>query len=162
MTRLDSAIRRLEAQRACLDTAADLIRALPGPVLEIGLGNGRTYDHLRSILPDRVIYVFDRCVAAHPDCVPPEDRLFVGDILETLPAALRLLGARAALAHVDIGNGDAAATRALAGRLAAPLAAIMASGGTVVSDQPIPVRCWRVRDLPEGVRDGRYHMYLCG
>ena len=162
MSRLDSAIRRLQAQRACLDMAADLIRGVPGPVLEIGLGNGRTYDHLRSILPDRAIYVFDRRVDAHPDCVPPEDRLFVGDILETLPEARRRLGARAALAHVDIGDGDAVATQALVGRLAMPLAAIMVGGGTVVSDQPVPARGWRVRDLPDGVRDGRYHMYLCG
>ena len=40
MSRLDSVIRRLQAQRACLDRAVDLVRDLPGPVLELGLGNG--------------------------------------------------------------------------------------------------------------------------
>ena len=58
MSRLDSFIRRLEAQRACLEYAAGQIRDLPGPVLELGLGNGRTYDHLRELLPEREIFVF--------------------------------------------------------------------------------------------------------
>ena len=49
MSRLDSFIRRLEAQRACLDRAAALIAGIDGAVLELGLGNGRTYDHLREL-----------------------------------------------------------------------------------------------------------------
>ncbi|MCH8923260.1 MAG: hypothetical protein IIA67_08960, partial [Planctomycetes bacterium] len=70
MSRLDINIRRLEAQRACLNLAAEMIRDLPGPVFELGLGNGRTYDHLRAALPEREIFVFEREVAAHPDCIP--------------------------------------------------------------------------------------------
>ena len=53
MSRLDSFIRRLEAQRACLNRAAALISGIDGIVLELGLGNGRTYDHLRELFPDR-------------------------------------------------------------------------------------------------------------
>src|SRR5215211_6470077 len=98
MSRLDSFIRRLEAQRACLDHAVQLIAGMPGHALELGLGNGRTYDHLRSRLTGRDIYVFDRRVAAHPDCVPPADRLFLGDFLDTLPLAARRLGATSVLA----------------------------------------------------------------
>ena len=71
MSRLDSFIRRLEAQRACLNRAAALISGIDGTVLELGLGNGRTYDHLRELFPDREIYVCERRVAAHPACVPP-------------------------------------------------------------------------------------------
>ena len=67
MSRLDSFIRRLEAQRACLDRAAALVAGLAGPVLELGLGNGRTYDHLRALLPGRDIFVFERAVSAHPE-----------------------------------------------------------------------------------------------
>ena len=70
MSRLDSFIRRLEAQRACLDHAARAIAGLPGPVLELGLGNGRTYDHLRELLPEREIFVFERQLAAHPASMP--------------------------------------------------------------------------------------------
>ena len=117
MSRLDSFIRRLEAQRACLDRAAELIRDLDGFVLELGLGNGRTYDHLRSLFPDRAIYVCERQVAAHPDCVPPPERLILGDMRETLPAARTWLGGPIALAHLDAGTGDAAANRVLAGEL---------------------------------------------
>ena len=66
MSRLDSFIRRLEAQRACLDLAARRSPICRGPVLELGLGNGRTYDHLRELLPLREIFVFERDVRAHP------------------------------------------------------------------------------------------------
>src|SRR5690349_25041692 len=113
MSRLDSFIRRLEAQRACLNRAAELIRDLDGIVLELGLGNGRTYDHLRELMPERDIYVCERRVAAHPDCVPPPERLILGDMRETLPAARTRLGGRVALAHLDAGTGDASANSIL-------------------------------------------------
>ena len=92
MSRLDSFIRRLKAQRACLDMAAELIADVDGPVLELGLGNGRTYDHLREILPDRDVYAFDRRIAAHPACIPDEAHMFLGDLHDTLPGALKRLG----------------------------------------------------------------------
>ncbi len=76
MSRLDSFIRRALAQRDCLGDAARLIDGLPGPVIELGLGNGRTYGHLRTLLPAREIFVFDRQVMAHPDCVPDARHFF--------------------------------------------------------------------------------------
>ncbi len=99
MSRLDSFIRRLEAQRACLGLAAAQIRDLPGPVLEFGLGNGRTYDHLRELLPGREIFVFDRQLNAHPDCRPDAVYFFLGNIHETLPQAALCLPQPAALAQ---------------------------------------------------------------
>ena len=48
------------AQRECLNWAAEAVAGVAGPVLELGLGNGRTYDHLRERLPEREIYVFER------------------------------------------------------------------------------------------------------
>ena len=39
MSRLDSFLRRLQAQRGCLNDAAALVGARPGPVFELGLGN---------------------------------------------------------------------------------------------------------------------------
>ena len=42
MTRLDEFIVRMQAQRACIDDAAARTAGRPGPVLELGLGNGRT------------------------------------------------------------------------------------------------------------------------
>ena len=52
LSRLDSFIRRLEAQRACLNATPAWIEGLAGPILELGLGNGRTYDHLRRLHPE--------------------------------------------------------------------------------------------------------------
>ena len=86
-SRLDSFIRRLEAQRACLDWAVGAIASVPGAVVELGLGNGRTYDHLRARCDGaREIFAFDRQVAAHPACIPDAAHLVLGDFRDTLPA----------------------------------------------------------------------------
>src|SRR6201992_2268993 len=113
MSRLDSFISRMQAQRDCLNFLKPVIDALPGPIFEVGLGNGRTYDHLRMLFPGRDIYVFERKVAAHPDCSPPDDRLSLGDADKTIPQAARQLGASAALIHTDLGTGDHAANMAM-------------------------------------------------
>jgi len=84
MSKLDSFIRRMTAQRNCLNHAASLITHVPGTVFELGLGNGRTYDHLRQLFPDRDVYVFDRMIADFTSCMPPENRLFLGEISDTL------------------------------------------------------------------------------
>lgn len=159
MSRLDSFIRRLEAQRACLDLAAGLISGLDGAVLELGLGNGRTYDHLRERLPDRDIYVCERRVAAHPDCIPPDDRLLLGDMRETLPAALPRLGGRVALAHLDMATGDAAASTALAAALMPLILPLLRPGGVLVSEPAMQSSALAPLTLPEGVAAGRYHLY---
>lgn len=159
MSRLDSFIRRLEAQRACLNHAAQLIAGLDGAVLELGLGNGRTYDHLRELLRDRHIYVCERQVAAHPECVPPSGRLILGDMRETLPAARSRLGGRVALAHLDAGTGDAAANRALAAELIPLVVPLLCVGGILVSDPPFDRADLEPVPLPDGVAPGRYHLY---
>ena len=162
MSRLDSFIRRVTAQRDCLNLAATLIADVPGPVLELGLGNGRTYDHLRELFPDREIFVFDRRVAAHPDCVPDDDHLFLGDITETLPNALARIGAKAALAHCDMGTGVKESNARLAAFVAPAVDALMAPGGIVVSDQDYRVPGWTALPLPDGVRPGRYFINRVG
>ena len=162
MSRLDSFIRRLQAQRDCLALAAMLIADVPGPALELGLGNGRTYDHLRSILPGREIYVFDRRVAAHPDCVPDEAHMILGDVRETLPGSLARIGTRAALAHCDVGTGVQADNDALARFLGPALAGIMAPGGIVVSDQRLAVPGWTRVPPPPGIDPDRYYINRVG
>ncbi|MSP68444.1 MAG: hypothetical protein EXQ96_10240 [Alphaproteobacteria bacterium] len=159
MSRLDSFIRRLEAQRACLEHAAALITDLEGCVLEFGLGNGRTYDHLRHLFPSREIFAFDRQVAAHPSCVPDAAHLFLGDFSATVPAAIRRLLGTAALAHFDIGSGDVAATAALAATLAAAAPPLLARGGVILADQPMAAHAWAPLPLPPGVPEGRYFLY---
>jgi hypothetical protein len=159
LSRLDSFIRRLEAQRACLDHAARLVADLPGPVLELGLGNGRTYDHLRERLADREIFVFERRPDPHPECLPDAAHLIVGDLEDTLPKALALLPGPAALAHSDIGTGDELRNRAVAASLSQLLPALLRSGGIIVSDQPLAAAGLRKASPPAGISHGRYFMY---
>ncbi len=139
--------------------AVDLVGDSSGCILEVGLGNGRTYDHLRSLLPDRDIYVFDRHVKAHPDCIPDDDHMIIGDIRETLITFKEQLPSLAAFAHCDIGSGDKELTAQLAAEVGQSLPHLLASGAIIVSDQPFHVDRWHSIALPEGVAEGRYHMY---
>lgn len=160
MSRLDSFIRRMEAQRTCLNAAAAATADLPGPVLEFGLGNGRTFDHLREILPDADIHVFERDPKPHPDCWPPADRLHRGDVEATLagPIGARLAGT-VRLIHSDLGTGDATANAALHERLAPLYAPLLRPGGIAVINHEMSVTGWRTHPLPDGVRPGRYFLY---
>ncbi|HEX3862481.1 MAG TPA: class I SAM-dependent methyltransferase [Stellaceae bacterium] len=159
MSRLDSFIRRLEAQRACLNRAAELIRGVDGIVLELGLGNGRTYDHLREMLPERDIYVCERRVAAHPDCVPPRDRLILGDMRTTLRAARDQFGGRIALMHFDVGTGDAAGNLVLAAELTPLILPLLRVGAVLASDPSIAAPGLVSLPLPDGIAPDRYHLY---
>lgn len=136
MSRLESMRRRLTAQIDGLNWAAEQTSGLSGDVLELGLGNGRTYDHLRERLPQRRIWVIDREMNAHPSCVPPSEDFLQGDadrMLERMAQA----GTRLALVHYELGIGvpekDAAKSRALS-PLIAPL---LVPGGLVISQDPL-------------------------
>lgn len=163
MSRLDSFIRRLEAQRACLDWAVAAARDVPGAAVELGLGNGRTYDHLRARLAGRrEIYALDRHVAAHPDCVPDAAHLLLGDFMATLPDLARRLGRVAAIIHADTGSGDDAASQAQARALAPLIDALLAPGAAIVSDQDMAPAAgfgWHRQELPDGVAAGRYFLW---
>jgi len=159
VSRLDSFIRRLEAQRACLEAAADLVAGLDGDVLELGLGNGRTYDHLRKLFPHRKIYVCERTVAAHPDCVPPSELLLLGDMRETLPAVRARLADRVVLAHLDPGNGEIAASKALADHLAPLIVPLLQLNGVLVSEPAVTADELSAIPLPDGIEAGRYNLY---
>ncbi|WP_201831659.1 class I SAM-dependent methyltransferase [Microvirga zambiensis] len=159
MTRLDSAIRRLSAQRALLDWGSR--EASPeGLVLEIGLGNGRTYDHLRDRLPGREIYAFERSPAAHPDCYPPEGYLIVGDLFDTLEPFIERHGTgSAALIHIDIGSGDEEANRNLARRLSPFLETLLQPGGLLLGDRAFDMPSCRDVSAETDVPEGRYFVY---
>lgn len=162
MSRLDSFIRRMQAQRDCLNHVAASVHGMPGPILELGLGNGRTYDHLRGLFPGRDVYVFEREVRAHPDCIPPASHLFLGDIHATLQDAARRLGATAILAHTDLGTGDKDANEALGRFLGPALDALMAPGGLVLANQKLHVPRWTRLPEPPDVKPDRYFIYRVG
>ncbi len=159
MSRLDSFIRRLEAQRACLDAAIDGVRQLSGLVVELGLGNGRTFDHLRTRLPDRRVIVFERDPQPHPDCWPAAADLIVGELDETLHRAAAEWPRAVALAHSDIGTGDAARNRRVAAMLGRMLPPLVAAGGIVVSDQRLVDDRLVPLPPPMGVALDRYFLY---
>jgi len=149
----------MEAQRACIDFAARPGNAPEGPIFELGLGNGRTYDHLRERFPARDIYVFDRRMGAHADCIPDAEHMIMGDIMETLPRAVLRFRGRVAFVHSDIGSGDEARDRAAAARIAPLLAEAVAPAGLVSSDQPLVIAGWQTLPLPPGIAESRYFLY---
>ena len=128
-------------------------------MLELGLGNGRTYDHLRGRLSGRDIIAFDRQLAAHPDCVPPAEFLILGELRETLPPLAARIGKSAALIHADLGSGDAAANQRLAMEIAPLIDRLAAPGGIVLSDQALTAPRLVAANLPENVAAGRYFLY---
>ncbi len=162
MSRLDINIRRLEAQRACLGLAARLIHDLPGPVFELGLGNGRTYDHLREVCPGREIFVFEREIAAHPDCIPDEAHLLLGDFRATLPQAAQRFRQEVAFIHADFGTANPERDRKLAVFIAEQVALLLAPGGLIAADRDVTFAGSRVVALPDGVDDGAYFLYRAG
>lgn len=156
MSRLESFIRRLTAQRDLLDRICVEVAAIPGPIMELGLGNGRTFDHISERLPGRRIIAFDRAIGAHAGCMPPGEDLILGDIRET---AARFAGIDAALVHADIGTGyddKDAVTLTWLPDLAASLAK---SGGIVASGLPLEHPELTALPLPPSVPKGRYYVY---
>ena len=88
--------------------------------------------------------------------------MILGDITETLPAALARVGAKAALAHCDMGTGEKDSNARLAAFIAPAIDALMAPGGIVLSDQDYRVDGWTALPLPAGVKPGRYFINRVG
>ena len=152
MSRLESHIRRCQAQCKCIERAAVLMSELPGPVLEVGLGNGRTYSHIREYLPEREIFVFDRRIAAHPDCIPDDDHVFLGEIDETLPLAVERFAGTIPLVHVDL------APEVIL-EIAHHLPKLLRPGGIALTQAGARAEGLTPLELPEGIAPGRYFIY---
>ena len=158
-SRLDLFVDRMVSQRACLDHAARAVADLPGPVFELGLGNGRTYHHMRHVMPDRDIYVFERAVASHPDSKPPEEMVMLGAVYDTLPAALARFGPTAALIHADLGGHNAAKNDLFARNISPLVEPLLAVGGLMVASDRMYFDDLVEQPLPEGAVPGRCFIY---
>lgn len=156
MSRLDSMMRRLAAQKDGLEWGHGLVEGVDGDYLDMGLGNGRTYDHIREIAPNRRIWVIDRALNCHPSCVPPKEDFLEGEA-EDMLKKLAEQGAQIALGHYDFGFGVKEKDVAEAARLSPMIAAVMAPGGVLISGQPL-VGFEQVRG-PETVAPERYCFY---
>ena len=158
-TRLEKTLYRLEAQHACLHWAFGEIAAMEGVVFELGLGLGRTFNHMRHHLPDREIYVFERVMNSYPDCTPDDEYLIFGELAETLPDAAARFGGKVVLAHSDIGSFDRDSNRQIAAMISERLGPALAPNAIVMSDLELDVPGCTKLALPEGAREGRYHLY---
>lgn len=161
-SRLDRMIERLTTQRACLDYAATQIENMPGPLLELGLGKGRTFDYLRRRLPDREIFVFEKVIHAAPDCIPDQQHLIMGHFLDTLPGAANRVGAPAALVHADIGSEKRERDATLAAAVTPLIDALVAPGSIVLGDREMQQPHWTPLPLPPGAGDWVYFLYRVG
>ena len=160
MSRLEDLINRFTAQRDVLNFAIGKIPAGAGEIaVELGLGSGRTYDHLREKLAGRKVYSFDRSDDAHPGC-SPEGELFVeGEITEQLPAFVKGREGRAFLVHMDVGTKSRATDEALYRELEPNVMKLLVPGGILVSDRPLFSPKWKEFDLSSMKLPWAYHCY---
>lgn len=156
MSRLDSFINRMTAQRDMLNLIRDEIVLPDGPILEIGLGNGRTFSHLRENFPGRRIVVFDRQLLAHKSSIPPEGDLILGEIAET---GTSFVGVDAAFVHADIGTGDPDKDAVTLTWLPAMVNGMLASGGYVLSGLPLEVPSLERLPVASHIDPERYFFY---
>ncbi|MEL4375201.1 class I SAM-dependent methyltransferase [Brucella cytisi] len=156
MSRLDSFIRRLCAQRDILNSIRDDIHAMPGTIIELGLGNGRTYDHIRELFPNRRIIAFDRAMRSFESSTPDEGSLVVGEIQDTIRDHY---GIEAALVHADIGTGHDDLDAKTLTWLPDAVASLLTRGGIAVCGLPLEHPELTPMALPTNVPAKRYFLY---
>ncbi|MTI43735.1 S-adenosylmethionine-dependent methyltransferase [Roseibium hamelinense] len=159
MSRLDSFIRRMTSQKIILEHLVDQVNEIEGPILELGLGNGRTYDHLREIYPEKEIFVFDFDMTCHPSSAPDAEHMILGDIRETLAFCGPRVKAKAAFAHIDIGSADPTYDLAIASWLSPLMDERIAPGGFILTALELDLPNFETVEKPEGIHPGRYHIY---
>lgn len=158
ISRLEKTLFRLQAQHACLAMLFTAIAGKPGVVAELGLGHGRTFDHLRRHLTHK-IYAFDRANDAYKDCQPDPEFLVLGEIFETLPRFAERFPHGVILANSDIGSFDRDRNTASAAAMSRILPPAMAPGGYVMSDLPLDLPGFTPLDLPAGAPADAYYLY---
>jgi len=161
ITRLEKTLYRLQAQHACLTWAFDKIADRPGPIFELGLGLGRSFNHMRHKLGERSkdILVFEREVRCYPDCQPDDEQLVIGDLDKTLPAAARQHAGTVVLAHSDVGSMDKDHNAKMSALVSKNLGPALADGAIVMSDLPLDISGCTPHPLPAEARTDRYYLY---
>ena len=98
-------------------------------------------------------------VASHPDSTPPEDRVLLGDVFETLPQALETFGATARLIHADLGGHNAEKNDIFARKVSPLIEPLLAKGGLMVSSDRMYFDALKEIDLPDDAVQGRCFIY---
>lgn len=162
-TRLQSFLTRIEAQIALLDWVCAEVRRdqglAEGPILEVGLGNGRTYSHLLGRLPGRRIVVFDREVKAHPMSRPDDGDFVLGDVSQTVRDFADADGRKAVMIHSDIGDGTPETDAAIRAWIGHVFASATRPGALVVCTQPLDHPVFERLPDPYPEYAGRYGIY---
>ena len=78
---------------------------------------------------------------------------------ETLPAVRARLAERVVLAHLDPGNGEIAASKALADQITPLIVPLLRLKGLLVSEPALTADELRALPLPDGIESGRYNLY---
>ena len=157
MSRLDLFVDRITAQRDILNLmAAQNLLPESGAILEVGLGNGRTYSHLVDSFVGRRIVVFDRAIASHGTSTPPEADIILGEISETAAAYAK---ADAAMVHADIGTGYPDKDAKIAAWLGKLTVDLLVPGGVAVSGLRLDHSQLVPLDMPQGIGRGLYFAY---
>lgn len=163
MSRLDNFIARMQAQRILLNQECAVLNqageTFAGPIVELGLGNGRTYHHLKEKLVDRRIVVFERAPQPNERSWPPAQDLYVGEIIDTAKAFAATYGAIAALVHADLGDGSEVYNADLRNWLPHLCVSLLRAGGTALSSTDLDHPLLQPLQLPSDVKAGVYFAY---
>ena len=159
MSRLEDLTHRFLTQQAALNRAVDMIEGLDGIVVELGLGKGRSFDHLRERLPNRDIYVFDHELSCEPEFAPPPAFWMFGEITSTLPAFCRRFAGQAILVHSDIGTRERADALPLVTFVTEHLGRLLKKDGIVASDRPMAELTWEALPALREMEQFPYYMY---
>ena len=160
MSRLEEFTNRFLSQAAAINHAATMLTDVPGIIVELGLGKGRTFDHLRERFPDREIYVFDRELSCEKEYAPPPEYWVFGEIRETLPAFCDKFKGKVAFAHSDIGTRDRQKDMPLTNFVVSQLRVLLTQDRAMLaSDRPMESDQWRELPLLPEFNAWRYHLY---
>ncbi|WP_298725916.1 class I SAM-dependent methyltransferase [uncultured Ferrovibrio sp.] len=159
MSRLESHIRRLQAQCELLNWATSIQESRNSVALDLGLGNGRTYNHLCERLPGWRVVAFDRQNAADPKSLGPKSEVVLGEFQVTLPEFAARYPRSARIIHSDAGLSDPSANARQMQMLGAVMPELAADGAIILSDQELAHPLLQRIHPPVAVPVGRYFAY---
>ena len=160
LSRLESTILRQISQKACLDYGINMARKVNGHVVELGLGMGYTFDHLRRSFTARQLYAFDLELFTHKKLTPFETQLRLGDIRETFPRFAKHNFQKVALLHIDIRTNNFKRDTAVYSRVEAAIEEAMAPNGIVVSDRELNLNGFKLGPPLAATQDWPYFLYI--
>lgn len=103
--------------------------------------------------------MFDRVINSYPDCTPNSERMIIGDLSETLPAAAARFAGQVILAHSDVGSFSAENNAEMGKVVSSHLPRALAAGALILSDLPLSIAETELLPLPPGARRDSYYVY---